>query len=160
MKSDTNRGVVRNLGRIALGIAVAVLSVGCGHMLSHVIGSSAHATKPAESEFGAGPRASRQHVYVAQLQPTAPLLKRRLQNVPVRITDASGKPVDGATITIDGGMPEHGHGLPTQPRVTRALGDGVYEIEGLRFNMGGWWEVKLEIASSAGIDNVTFNLDL
>jgi hypothetical protein len=57
-------------------------------------------------------------------------------------------------------MPEHGHGLPTQPRVRRALGDGVYEIEGLRFNMGGWWELKLAIESPAGADSVTFNLSL
>ena len=63
-------------------------------------------------------------------------------------------------ISVDGGMPEHGHGLPTQPRVKRALGHGVYEIEGVRFNMGGWWEFKLAIAGSRGADTVTFNLDL
>ena len=27
--------------------------------------------------------------------------------------------------SIDGGMPEHGHGLPTRPRVTRHLIDGA-----------------------------------
>ena len=57
-------------------------------------------------------------------------------------------------------MPQHGHGLPTRPRVTRNLGDGVYEIEGVRFNMGGWWELKLAIDSAAGADSVTFNLNL
>jgi len=57
-------------------------------------------------------------------------------------------------------MPQHGHGLPTRPRVTRTLGDGIYEIEGVRFNMGGWWEFKLAIAASRGADTVTFNLDL
>ena len=61
---------------------------------------------------------------------------------------------------VDGGMPQHGHGLPTQPRVTRTSADGLYEIEGLRFSMGGWWEVKLAIDSPAGKDNVTFNLSL
>jgi hypothetical protein len=57
-------------------------------------------------------------------------------------------------------MPQHGHGLPTRPRVTRNLGDGAYEIEGVRFNMGGWWEFKLAIAGPRGTDTVTFNLDL
>ena len=57
-------------------------------------------------------------------------------------------------------MPQHGHGLPTRPRVTRNLGDGIYEIEGVRFNMGGWWEFKLAIAGSRGADTVTFNLEL
>jgi hypothetical protein len=74
--------------------------------------------------------------------------------------DAEGRPVEGATITVDGGMPQHSHGLPTQPKVSRYLGSGVYEIEGLRFSMGGWWELKLAIESPAGADQVTFNLSL
>ena len=57
-------------------------------------------------------------------------------------------------------MPQHGHGLPTRPRVTRSLGDGIYEIEGVRFNMGGWWEFKLAITAPTGSDVVTFNLNL
>ena len=90
----------------------------------------------------------------------APLQKRKLQTIQVVITDRDGHPVDGAAIAIDGGMPQHGHGLPTKPRVSRALGGGTYEIEGVRFNMGGWWEFKLQITSPAGTDIVTFNLSL
>ena len=116
--------------------------------------------RPAATEFGLGPRASAHHTYRAALQPREPLRLRQLQTVPVRITDADGRPVADAAISIDGGMPEHGHGLPTQPRIKRALGDGVYEIEGVRFSMGGWWEFKVAIASPAGNDVVTFNLDL
>src|SRR3954469_16553633 len=63
-------------------------------------------------------------------------------------------------ISIHGGMPQHGHGLPTRPRVTGNLGDGIYEIEGVRFNMGGWWEFKVAITGSRGADTVIFNLDL
>ena len=114
--------------------------------------------RPPAAEFGLGPRASANQVYKATLEPRQPLRPRQLLAVPVRIADASGRPVDGATIAVDGGMPQHGHGLPTQPRVRRALGGGVYEIEGLRFNMGGWWELKLAIESPAGADRVTFNL--
>src|SRR5919109_560028 len=114
----------------------------------------------AAAAFGLGPRVSKKKTYTATLQPAQPLRVRRLQTVPVLITDAHGRPVESAVISVDGGMPEHGHGLPTQPRVTRALGGGVYEIEGLRFSMGGWWEVKLAIDSPAGADRVTFNLSL
>ena len=78
----------------------------------------------------------------------------------VRITDAQGAAVRDAAIEVDGGMPQHGHGLPTSPRVTRNHGDGVYQIDGVRFNMGGWWEFRLAIATPAGADTVTFNLDL
>ena len=76
------------------------------------------------------------------------------------VADAQGRPIEGAVIGVDGGMPQHGHGLPTQPKVTRSVGEGVYEVEGMKFNMGGWWEVKFAIAAAAGADTVTFNLDL
>ena len=57
-------------------------------------------------------------------------------------------------------MPQHGHGLPTRPRVTGEAGDGIYEIDGVRFNMGRWWEFKLSITTPSGSDVVTFNLNL
>ena len=44
-----------------------------------------------------------------------------------------------AAITVDGGMPQHGHGFPTRPRVTRDLDDGTYLLEGMKFSMTGWW---------------------
>ena len=47
-------------------------------------------------------------------------------------------------------MPQHGHGLPTRPQVTRELADGTYLIEGMKFSMTGWWEIKLAIDSPAG----------
>ena len=118
------------------------------------------AVRPASSEFGFGPRPSAGQLYAATLQLRQPLRVRQLQTLTVRITDASGRPMEGARISVDGGMPEHGHGLPTAPKVRRALGGGVYEIEGLRFNMNGWWELKLAIESPAGADSVTFNLSL
>lgn len=115
---------------------------------------------PAASEFGLGPRASNNGTYVATLEPREPLALRKLQTVAVRLRDSGGQPIIGASISVGGGMPEHRHGLPTQPRVSRSLGEGLYEIEGLRFSMGGWWELKLAIESPAGVDSVTFNLGL
>jgi hypothetical protein len=146
--------------RVAATLAVAILAVGtaaCGHLLAMGRGD---VQRPAEAEFGLGPRASAKQVYKATLQPRQPLRLRQLQTVPVLIVDGTGHPVDGAAVSIDGGMPEHAHGLPTRPRVRRSLGGGVYEIEGLRFSMGGWWELKLAIDSPAGTDSVTFNLSL
>ena len=116
--------------------------------------------RPANIEFGLGPRASANGMFVAMLVPVEPLRVRKLQSMTVVITDASMHPIDNAQITIDGGMPHHGHGLPTQPRVTGNTGGGVYEIEGVRFNMGGWWEFKLSITTPRGTDVITFNLAL
>lgn len=115
---------------------------------------------PPAREFGLGPRSSAQGLYVAALQPRQPMRPGRIQEIQVVVQDGQGRAVDDATIAVDGGMPQHGHGLPTRPRVTRNLGDGVYELEGLRFNMGGWWELSLTIRGAAGEDRVTFNLEL
>lgn len=75
----------------------------------------------------------------------------------VHIKDAQGKPVEQAEISVDGGMPQHNHGLPTAPRVTQNLGSGDYLLEGMRFNMGGWWELKLQITADNHSDTVVFN---
>jgi hypothetical protein len=54
-------------------------------------------------------------------------------------------------------MPQHGHGFPTQPRATRELEKGRYLLEGMKFSMPGWWEIKLKVDAAAGHDEVTFN---
>jgi hypothetical protein len=54
-------------------------------------------------------------------------------------------------------MPQHGHGLPTRPQVTRELPDGTYLLEGMKFSMTGWWEIKLAIQTTDAADKVTFN---
>jgi hypothetical protein len=123
--------------------------------------SAACSTKPPADQFGFGPRTSTASRYIATIEaPAQPLKPRRMLKLQVSILDTAGRPVDGATIDVDGGMPQHGHGLPTKPRVTRSLGHGRYEIEGLRFNMGGWWELRLAISTPSGGDRVTFNLDV
>ena len=78
----------------------------------------------------------------------------------VALTDADGSPVETAAIGVDGGMPQHGHGLPTAPAVTQALGEGRFLIEGMKFNMPGWWEIDLSIDGPVGVDTITFNLVL
>ena len=106
-------------------------------------------------------KASAHRLYRVSVRPdVTPIPVRRLQRWTLHLDTIDGQPVDTATITMDGGMPQHGHGLPTSPRVTRALGNGDHLIEGVKFNMGGWWVVRFAIASSAGTDTVTFNLGL
>lgn len=138
-----------------VGLAALLLAAACSHMMM-----STGAEPPAASEFGFGPRASAAGLYTATLDPMQQIRVRRMQTMRVTISDAAGRKVEGASVTVDGGMPQHGHGLPTQPRVTRYLGEGVYEIEGVKFNMGGWWEFEVAVTAAAGADTVTFNLDL
>jgi hypothetical protein len=76
------------------------------------------------------------------------------------LTDAEGNAVGGASVTVDGGMPAHGHGLPTAPKVVDAGEAGRYVIEGLRFNMPGTWELRFSIEGAAGTDTATLEFGL
>jgi hypothetical protein len=74
------------------------------------------------------------------------------------IETADGMPVTDAEIKISGDMPEHGHGLPTKPKVSKNLGSGVYVIQGMKFQMPGWWVMNFTISSGDMKDTVTFNM--
>ncbi len=103
-------------------------------------------------------RPSIENKYVVTLQPPAkPAAINQLHAWQVNVSTPAGTPVSHARIQVDGGMPQHGHGLPTRPQVMRELPDGCYLIEGMKFSMTGWWEIKLAIDGPAGADRVTFN---
>ncbi len=87
---------------------------------------------------------------------TVPINQMHQWTLHVETTD--GQPVEDATITLDGGMPQHGHGLPTHPQVTKYLGDGNYLVEGLKFQMGGWWVMDFVITDQGQSDTVRFNM--
>lgn len=76
----------------------------------------------------------------------------------VRVATPEGAPVSQARLTFDGGMPQHGHGFPTKPRVTRELSPGVYALEGMKFSMTGWWDMRLAIAAGDVSDTAVFNV--
>ena len=78
----------------------------------------------------------------------------------LHVETADGQPVENATITLDGDMPQHGHGLPTSPQVTEYIGNGDYLVEGLKFQMGGWWVMDFVIEAEDQSDTVRFNMIL
>jgi len=103
-------------------------------------------------------RPSAANKYVVTLQPPAtPAAINQLHSWRVLLASSAGAPITHAHIAVDGGMPQHGHGLPTRPLVTQELPNGTYLIEGMKFSMTGWWEIKLAIDSPEGADKVIFN---
>ena len=89
-----------------------------------------------------------------------PIAINKIHSWEIRVKTPDGRPVNDATITINGGMPMHQHGMPTAPRVTKNLGQGRYLLEGMKFSMTGWWELIVQIDAGLFQDNVTFNLML
>jgi hypothetical protein len=104
---------------------------------------------------------SEKGLYQVAIAPEAePVEQNALHSWVVTLSTPQGEKVEGAVIAVDGGMPQHGHGLPSAPQMTQQLGEGRYRIEGMKFSMSGWWELRFDISSAAGADSVTFNLVL
>jgi len=78
----------------------------------------------------------------------------------LHVETLDGQPVEGASIIVDGDMPQHGHGLPTDPQVTKYLGEGDYLVEGMKFQMRGWWVIDFTISAADQTDAVHFNMML
>jgi len=88
-----------------------------------------------------------------------PIEINQIHNWIVNVT-TNGEPVANAKLAIEGGMPAHDHGMPTRPRVTEELGDGNYQLSGMRFHMQGDWEISIEIAADGKTDTVVVMLTL
>ena len=91
-----------------------------------------------------------------------PLQTGKIHSWALHVETASGEPVENAYIRIHGGMPAHKHGFPTTPRVKKYLGNGDYEIEGVKFSMPGEWEMRINIKEEAILrrDRVVFKIDV
>lgn len=102
---------------------------------------------------------SRQGKFVVRMEPpaTGPAINQ-MHAWQVRLNAPDGAPVSQAIIAFDGGMPQHGHGFPTKPRVTRELSAGVYALEGMKFSMTGWWDIRLAIRAGDTTDTAVFNV--
>jgi hypothetical protein len=87
-----------------------------------------------------------------------PMPLNRIHTWKVMVSSPAGNPVGSARISISGDMPEHGHGLPTQPEVTKEIEKGAYLVEGMKFSMPGWWVVTFTIKADGVEDTVNFNL--
>ncbi len=104
---------------------------------------------------------SRQGKFVVRMDPpaTGPAI-HQMHAWQVRLSAPDGTPVSQAKLAFDGGMPQHGHGFPTRPRVTREVSPGVYVLEGMKFSMTGWWDMRLAIQSGDVSDTAVFNVIL
>jgi hypothetical protein len=106
-------------------------------------------------------KASANGLYQVSIAPELePVERNKIHGWIVDVTTPAGEAVGDAEIAVGGGMPQHGHGLPTEPQLKAGAEPGKYLMEGVRFNMAGWWVLRLSISSPRGADVVEFNLNM
>lgn len=82
----------------------------------------------------------------------------QLQHWNVSLMRLDGTPIVIESLTFDGGMPAHRHGLPTTPKVVVA--ESGAEIWGIRFSMPGVWRLVLGIETKDTGVILQFETDL
>ena len=84
----------------------------------------------------------------------------RIHGWVVHLETRDGETFLPSRLAFSGGMPQHGHGLETEPRVTRALGGGDFLVEGVKFHMSGDWTIRVEFVGPAGPDVAIFHIQV
>jgi hypothetical protein len=153
LKPARPRSIFWWIGRITAGLLVLIFAF-AGYMIWHLNYVPADLdTSTTQSTTGG--------LYQVSYTPSStPIPINQLHTWTLTVTTPDGQPLEGAHIQVDGDMPQHGHGLPTQPQVTQYLGDGQYLVEGVRFQMGGWWVMDVDVSAGGQSDTVRFNLVL
>lgn len=139
---------------VILGGLAIVYAISMGTMMSQM-GDS-----PSELDYSSTQESDNGLYRVSYTASSGTIPVNQMHEWTLHVESADGTPVENATITVDGDMPQHGHGLPTSPRVTQYLGNGDYLVEGLKFQMGGWWLVDFTITANGQTDAVHFNMML
>ncbi len=126
----------------------------------HGEGDMAMVPRPGSDAFSPKQMSGNHLFMVSYVSEASPIPINKIHSWKLTVKTASGEPVSVAVISIDGRMPEHKHGLPTRPQVTENLGGGTFRVEGMKFQMPGWWEVSFGIKTGGKEDKVVFNLDI
>lgn len=133
----------------------------CATLLAAGLAAAPVTARPANLDLSLDRTSDHGVFHIRVRSATTPVPLGHIHQWTVHITDAAGHPVSGAAMAVDGGMPDHHHGLPTAPRATPAPTVGDYVINGMKFSMTGWWVLKLSVRSSEDqADTVTFNVVL
>lgn len=158
--STTASSPSRRKGWLPWGIGATILAVLIGAVAVVAMLLRMNSELPADLDYSTT-RLSASGLYRVSFTASEPAIPiNRLHTWTLRVETPDGQPIDDATIAVDGDMPQHGHGLPTRPQVTQNLGNGDYLVEGMKFQMGGWWVMDFDITAAGQTDRVSFNLML
>ena len=126
--------------------------------MSHDAHGSMYSSAPANVDTSTSRKSAKKLFKVSYSSDISPIPVARFIGWKLRIETTDGQPVKDGDVVINGGMPEHGHGLPTMPEVVAGAAPGDYVVQGLKFSMPGWWVITFKIKTKGVEDEVKFNL--
>ncbi len=141
-------------------------------LLVAIVGLGCHAESPGETSAAAGTGETPStrtgppfegltsgDQYRVRARPAElPIPLHRMHEWIIGIELVGDAAVAPSSVSFDGGMPSHGHGFVTRPRVTRNLGGGEFLVEGVKFHMPGEWVVSVTVQAGASSEQVTWPL--
>jgi hypothetical protein len=86
-----------------------------------------------------------------------------------RVTQRDGSPLEAGKVALDARMPQHNHGMETDPIDLPGACDaagacthpgGIFETEGFKFHMPGAWTVTVEVTGPRGPDTTSFVVEV
>lgn len=156
----------RTLGVLgALALPAGLLVAACGSDESGEGGSSGSSGSAAtacdkdtrKDVYTAGLAKQNGALSVSILESTPSPPKKGTNTMTLRIVDAAGKPIDGATVSVTPFMPDHAHGSAVTPVVT-PMSDGKYAVAKIYYPMAGLWKVTVTVQTlNAAPQEVAFN---
>ncbi|OQX16262.1 MAG: hypothetical protein BWK73_04405 [Thiothrix lacustris] len=103
-------------------------------------------------------QASSKALYQATVTCATPPSVGTFQECRLQVDSPQALPAD-LVIAVDGGMPSHGHGLPTAPQAVPTGKSGEFRIDGLKYSMPGEWVLGFWLYSdstAAAQDKIVF----
>ena len=152
-KNNTSKRILLSTGGILGGLVLVIFLF----MGSRMFRMSA---VPSDLDYSTTRSSDKGLFNVAYTASTGNVPVNQMHQWTLHVETADGQVVEKANITVDGDMPQHGHGLPTRPKVTKYLGNGDYLVDGMKFQMGGWWLMDFTITADGQTDAVHFNMML
>jgi hypothetical protein len=119
-----------------------------------------HAPPPKDLDMSTMKMSAHLHYNVMYESLSGRLPLNKIHSWKLAVKDGKGNAVNNAKISVVGDMPEHGHGLPTNPEISKGAGPGVYRVDGMKFSMPGWWVITFNIKAGDMQDSVSFNVQV
>ncbi len=156
-KVSTKRSVLRSASAMLCLLSVLSVSIGCAPKDIRASAADGLATPNdtrarEEIDYSSEKLTPSGRYRVSMRSAELPIPLRELHDWIVHVEFADGSPAIPQQLAVSGGMPDHGHGFPSKPAVTRYLGRGDFLLEGVKFSMTGWWQFvfRLDALPPAG----------